>query len=203
MSHYKKDVASNRDALFGGGGGGGGGGGNSRPSAPRASRPQQQQQRPATTSSSLSSVAKTTTSTPISSANFGYASSDNNNNNNADSTITPGPSKIFTTHGRLASKSVPLNLLTGTAKIDKMAEAEGMYCLSIMLYNSIFQHSQHLSYIMLTSYRLSSQGKKSHDTRYILQTRPNLRLQLLQTCRRCLQTMWRESSRTITSYSIR
>ena len=203
MSHYKKDVASNRDALFGGGGGGGGGG-SSRPSAPRASRPQQQQQqRPATTSSSLaSSVAKTTTSTPISSANFGYASSDNNNNNNADSTITPGPSKIFTTHGRLASKSVPLNLLTGTAKIDKMAEAEGMYCLSIMLYNSISTFSTNLSYIMLT-YRLSSQGKKSHDTRYILQTRPNLRLQLLQTCRRCLQTMWRESSRTITSYSIR
>lgn len=195
MSHYKKDVASNRDALFGGGGGGGN---SSRPSAPRASRPQQQQQRPATTSSSLSSVAKTTTSTPISSANFGYASADNN----TDPTITPGPSKIFTTHGRLASKSVPLNLLTGTAKIDKMAEAEGMYCLSIMLYNSISTFSTNLSYIMLT-YRLSSQGKKSHDTRYILQTRPNLRLQLLQTCRRCLQTMWRESSRTITSYSIR
>ena len=141
MSHYKKDVASNRDALFGGGGGGGGGGGNSRPSAPRASRPQQQQQRPATTSSSLSSVAKTTTSTPISSANFGYASSDNNNNNNADSTITPGPSKIFTTHGRLASKSVPLNLLTGTAKIDKMAEAEGMLlcllCCIILFFNTL------------------------------------------------------------------
>ena len=137
MSHYKKDVASNRDALFGGGGGGG----SSRPSAPRASRPQQQQQqRPTTTSSSLSSVAKTTTSTPISSANFGYASTDNNN---ADPTITPGPSKIFTTHGRLASKSVPLNLLTGTAKIDKMAEAEGkieqMFVCYVhsLLYNSI------------------------------------------------------------------
>ena len=44
-----------------------------------------------------------------------------------DATITPGPSIIFASHGRSAARSTsstPISLLTGQAKISKMAEAE-------------------------------------------------------------------------------
>ena len=110
MAHYKKDASSNRDALFGSSGGG------KSNAAPRTSRPQQQ--RPKATTTITSAVA--TKNTP-SNNSFGFTSS---STTNVDSNITPGPSTIFTSHGRLASKSTPMSLLTGQAKITKMAEAE-------------------------------------------------------------------------------
>jgi len=107
MAHYKKDAASNRNALFGGGGSSSSGGGRS------ASRRTQQ-----TTQKTTSNIAR---NIPPTSTLPSLTSSPNNTNN--DPTITPGPSTIFTTHGRLASKGV-MSLLSGQAKIDKMAEAE-------------------------------------------------------------------------------
>ena len=112
MAHYKKDASSNRDALFGSSGGG-----KSNTAAPRTSRPQQQ--RPKATT--ITSAVANNNSTPPSNNSFGFTSS---STTNVDSNITPGPSTIFTSHGRLASKSTPMSLLTGQAKITKMAEAE-------------------------------------------------------------------------------
>lgn len=109
MAHYKKDAASNRNALFGGGGGSSSSGGRS---APR--RTQQ------TTQKATSNIAR---NIPPTSTLPSLTSSTTNNNNVTDPTITPGPSTIFTTHGRLASRGV-MSLLSGQAKIDKMAEAE-------------------------------------------------------------------------------
>lgn len=109
MAHYKKDASSNRDALFGSSGGG------KSNAAPRTSRPQQQ--RPKATTTITSTVANNNSSNN----SFGFTSS---STTNVDSNITPGPSTIFTSHGRLASKSTPMSLLTGQAKITKMAEAE-------------------------------------------------------------------------------
>ena len=108
MAHYKKDAASNRNALFGGGGSSSAGGG----SAPR--RTQQTTAQKATTSIARN-IPPTSTLPSLTSST--------NNNNVTDPTITPGPSTIFTTHGRLASRGV-MSLLSGQAKIDKMAEAE-------------------------------------------------------------------------------
>jgi hypothetical protein len=116
MAHYKKDAASNRNALFGGGGGSSGG-----RSVPRTSRTQQ------TTQKTTSNIAR---NIPPTSTLPSLTSSTNNTTNN-DPTITPGPSTIFTTHGRLASKGV-MSLLSGQAKIDKMAEAED-YRLKVCL----------------------------------------------------------------------
>mmetsp|Transcript_5539 Transcript_5539/g.10825 ORF Transcript_5539/g.10825 Transcript_5539/m.10825 type:complete len:517 (-) Transcript_5539:268-1818(-) len=124
MAHYKKDAASNRDALFGGGSGGGGGSSSRRATAPRAARPQQQQQqqqqRPsgASSSSSRTSAAAAMTSRPQppSTSSLGYGAS-------SDPSITPGPSSIFNSSARTA-RNAPIGLLTGQAKISKMAEAE-------------------------------------------------------------------------------
>ena len=115
MAHYKKDAASNRNALFGGGGGGSGG-----RSAPRTSRTQTTQK---TTSNIARNIPPTSTLPSLTSSTT---------NNVTDPTITPGPSTIFTTHGRLASKGV-MSLLSGQAKIDKMAEAED-YRLKVCSY---------------------------------------------------------------------
>ena len=111
MAHYKKDAASNRNALFGGGG----------RSAPRSSRTQQQTAQK-TTSNIARNIPPTSTLPSLTSST----------NTNVDPTITPGPSTIFTTHGRLASKGV-MSLLSGQAKIDKMAEAED-YRLKVCSY---------------------------------------------------------------------
>ena len=107
MAHYKKDAASNRNALFGGGGGSSGG-----RSAPRRTTQQTTTQK--TTSNIARNIPPTSTLPSLTSST---------NNTNVDPTITPGPSTIFTTHGRLASRGV-MSLLSGQAKIDKMAEAE-------------------------------------------------------------------------------
>ncbi|KAL7529429.1 hypothetical protein ACHAXR_002961 [Thalassiosira sp. AJA248-18] len=105
MAHYKKDAASNRDALFGGGGGGGGP--SSRSSAvaavPRAARTQRPAPPPTTTTT-----------------NYGFT----NRTSTTSSTTTPGPSAIFASSGRSSAASRPLALLSGQAKISKMAEAE-------------------------------------------------------------------------------
>ena len=108
MAHYKKDASSNRDALFGSSGGG------KSNAAPRTSRPQQQRPKTTTTTSAVANNRPSNNS-------FGFTSS---STTNVDSNMTPGPSTIFTSHGRLASKSTPMSLLTGQAKITKMAEAE-------------------------------------------------------------------------------
>jgi len=115
MAHYKKDAASNRNALFGGGGSSSGGG----RSAPRTSRTQTTQK---TTPNISRNIPPTSTLPSLTSSTT---------NNVTDPTITPGPSTIFTTHGRLASKGV-MSLLSGQAKIDKMAEAED-YRLKVCL----------------------------------------------------------------------
>eukprot|EP00956_Cyclotella_meneghiniana_P022650 scaffold43099_cov75-Cyclotella_meneghiniana.AAC.2 len=101
MASYKRDAGANRDALFGGGGGGSGSGKarSSRPSQPRAPAPQQQ-----TVVSSRPIIPTSTTS------------------NDAELTHTPGPSNIF--GGKAPSRTNPLSVLSGQAKIDKMAEAE-------------------------------------------------------------------------------
>lgn len=118
MAHYKKDAASNRDALFGGGGGG-----QPRRSAPRASPPASSSaappQRPAASSTSAAARAATAASTNAPASVSSYSSAA------ADPSTTPGPSTIFASHGRSsASARTPLTVLTGQAKIAKMAEAE-------------------------------------------------------------------------------
>ncbi|KAL7547545.1 hypothetical protein ACHAWF_010829 [Thalassiosira exigua] len=132
MAHYRKDAASNRDALFGGGGGGGGGGGRNRsaaggggggggrPSASSSSRATSASaSRPSAASSSSSAnpfAASSSSSFPSSAASRSHASS-------SPSGAAPGPSRIFASSGSIA-RNVPLSTLSGQAKIAKMAEAE-------------------------------------------------------------------------------
>ena len=136
MAHYKKDAASNRNALFGGGGSSSSGGGRSA----RTSRTQQTQK---TTNNIARNIPPTSTLPSLTSST---------NNNITDPTITPGPSTIFTTHGRLASRGV-MSLLSGQAKIDKMAEAEDyrlkvcFICLVCVLVIGAFQ--MHLQLIVV------------------------------------------------------
>lgn len=120
MAHYKKDQASNRDALFGGlSSGSGGGGKSSKPSA--ASR----------SSASPTSAAARPASSPTTSATATSSQNDNigirstlgsSSAPSNDPQVTPGPSTIF--GGKIASRNRMVSILSGQAKIDKMAEAE-------------------------------------------------------------------------------
>lgn len=101
MSHYKRDASSNRDALFGGAGGGGG-----------TSKPSRQ---PAAATRPVASAASS--SAPAPSVVNAYAAG-----GATESTITPGPSQIFS--GKVTPRSNFITTLSGQAKIDKMAEAE-------------------------------------------------------------------------------
>mmetsp|Transcript_33233 Transcript_33233/g.56495 ORF Transcript_33233/g.56495 Transcript_33233/m.56495 type:complete len:540 (+) Transcript_33233:49-1668(+) len=132
MAHYKKDAASNRDALFGGGGGGGAPSSRSSRTA-GGTRPASQRQRPAASSSSASArpaatsatAAAAKTSNPFNSSSSASSHSVSSlPSNNVDNGVTPGPSSIFNSSARMASRSAPLSVLTGQAKIAKMAEAE-------------------------------------------------------------------------------
>lgn len=124
MAHYKRDQASNRDALFGGAssGGGGGGGRKSRPSSTRsAASPTTAAVRPATSPT----AAAVPRQSPRAVAAAGPRSTLGSNTSSTptnDPQITPGPSSIF--GGKVASRTRLVSILNGQAKIDKMAEAE-------------------------------------------------------------------------------
>jgi hypothetical protein len=123
MANYKRDAASNRDALFGGASGGGG----SKKKAPSSSRASSSRSSaPSAPSSAARPSPSSATRTPVqnNSNNIGIHSSNNSgiNSTNADPKITPGPSAIF--GGKIASRNKVVSILSGTAKIDKMAEAE-------------------------------------------------------------------------------
>ena len=120
MSHYKRDAASNRDALFGGSGGGGSSS-SKRGSAPRP----RSQQTPSTTGSSGTSRPRPSATAAAASQqpNLGGLRPTPTSSSAADPTVTPGPSSIFSSAGRSAARS-NLNVLTGDAKIAKMSEAE-------------------------------------------------------------------------------
>lgn len=119
MAHYKRDQASNRDALFGGGGGGSSGGGKSRSSRPSSSSsPSAANTRPVVASSPTSATSSQHNTVGIRST---LGSIPNNTPTN-DSQITPGPSAIF--GGKIASRNRMVSILSGQAKIDKMASAE-------------------------------------------------------------------------------
>lgn len=120
MSHYKRDAASNRDALFGGSGGGGSSS-SKRGSAPRL-RPQQT---PSTAGGGGASRPRPSAAAAAASQQpslVGLQSAPTPSSA-ADPTATPGPSSIFSSAGRSAARS-NLNVLTGDAKIAKMSEAE-------------------------------------------------------------------------------
>lgn len=110
MAHYKRDAASNRDALFGGSGTGS----SSRTEAPKravAARPPTAASSPSRPEIGTGSAAST-------------FASNSSITGTADPNITPGPSSIFASSGRVAARNAPTSLLTGQAKITKMAEAE-------------------------------------------------------------------------------
>ena len=101
MASYKRDAGANRDALFGGGGVKKSG------SKPTTSRPAPSQTRASAPRSAPSRPIPSSSSAP----------------NEPEESHTPGPSKIF--GGKATSRSSPLvSILSGQAKIDKMAEAE-------------------------------------------------------------------------------
>lgn len=116
MAHYRRDQASNRDALFGSSSGGGGR--KPRPS-PRSSTAQTSAAptRPAVTSPTASAASPSPrNSSTTSRSTFGSSPT-------ADPHITPGPSTIF--GGKIPSRNrMTVSILNGQAKIDKMAEAE-------------------------------------------------------------------------------
>jgi hypothetical protein len=124
MANYKRDAASNRDALFGGASGGGG----SKKKAPSSSRASStsRSSAPSAPSSAVRPSPSSAARTPVqnNSSNVGIHSDNNSgiNSTNADPKITPGPSTIF--GGKIASRNKVVSILSGTAKIDKMAEAE-------------------------------------------------------------------------------
>ena len=111
MAHYKRDAASNRDALFGGSGTGS----SSRTEAPKRAVAA----RPPTAASSPSRPEIVGTGSAASTF-----ASNSSITGTADPNITPGPSSIFASSGRVAARNAPTSLLTGQAKITKMAEAE-------------------------------------------------------------------------------
>ncbi|KAL7489976.1 hypothetical protein ACHAW6_016178 [Cyclotella cf. meneghiniana] len=110
MANYKRDVAANRDALFGdamGKGTGKSGGPTSRVSSRSTSSQPNPKPAPRPTAAAPRPISSTASSP-----------------DDHISSFTPGPSKIF---GGKISSSRPNNLLsilTGQAKIDKMAEAQ-------------------------------------------------------------------------------
>ncbi len=118
MAHYKKDAASNRNALFGSSGGGGSAAASSIKTvaavAPRAATAP-----PAAASPSVAAASSHSISGNINISNYGDG-------------LTPGPSTIFAPPGRhrCTSSSSPINLLTGAAKLTKMAEAESYRTLA-------------------------------------------------------------------------
>lgn len=121
MANYKRDAASNRDALFGGASGGGG----SKKKAPSSRASSSRSSAPSAPSSAARPSPSSATRAPVqNSSNIGIHSSNNSgvNSANADPKITPGPSAIF--GGKIASRNKVVSILSGTAKIDKMAEAE-------------------------------------------------------------------------------
>ncbi len=111
MAHYKKDAASNRNALFGSSDGGGS-------AAPRAA--------------TARSAAATPSVVATAASSSSHSTSGNINIRHSDDGLTPGPSVIFAPPGRrrCATSSSPINLLTGAAKLTKMAEAESYRTLA-------------------------------------------------------------------------
>lgn len=122
MANYKRDAASNRDALFGGASGGGGGSKKKAPSSRASSS--SQSSAPSVPSSAARPSPSSATRTPVQNNNIGIRSSNSSgvNTTNADPKITSGPSAIF--GGKIASRNKVVSVLSGKAKIDKMAEAE-------------------------------------------------------------------------------
>ncbi|KAL7468497.1 hypothetical protein ACHAXS_008721 [Conticribra weissflogii] len=130
MAHYKRDAASNRDALFSGAGSGG----KSKPRPGGSSRPSRPQQ--PTSSSSSSSTSRPAPSTTAAAAAVApprlsaaatptSQHTQTHTNIHTHTNLTPGPSHLFANKPRrTTSKSTPLSLLTGQAKLDKMAVAE-------------------------------------------------------------------------------
>eukprot|EP00984_Skeletonema_dohrnii_P001579 scaffold493_cov131-Skeletonema_dohrnii-CCMP3373.AAC.3 len=111
MSHYKRDQASNRDALFGGAGSSSGGGGRkARASSTRSA------------ASPTSAAAAAPRPSPRNNAGIRSTLGSTSNTPVNDPQITPGPSEIF--GGKIASRNRMVSILNGQAKIDKMAEAE-------------------------------------------------------------------------------
>lgn len=119
MAHYKRDQASNRDALFGGASGSGGGGG-------VRGRKSRSSPRSAVSPTSAAPRVVTSPATPRASPsprnNAAGTRSTFGKSPTSDPQITPGPSTIF--GGKIASRSRMISILNGQAKIDKMAEAE-------------------------------------------------------------------------------
>ena len=124
MSHYKRDAASNRDALFGGAGGGGGSSSSSkRGSAPRPAGPQQT---PSTAAGGGSASRPRPSAAAAASQQpdlGGLQSAPPSSSTASDPSLTPGPSSIFASAGRSSARA-NLGVLTGDAKIAKMSEAE-------------------------------------------------------------------------------
>ena len=118
MAHYKRDQASNRDALFGGASSSSDGGGGRRKSRPSP--------RPAASPTSAAPRAVTSPAKPRASPsprnNAAGIRSTFGSSPSSDPQITPGPSTIF--GGKIASRSRMISILNGQAKIDKMTEAE-------------------------------------------------------------------------------
>ena len=112
MSHYKRDQASNRDALFGGAGSSssGGEGRKARPSSTRSA------------ASPTSAAAAAPRPSPRNNAGIRSTLGSTSNTPANDPQITTGPSSIF--GGKIASRNRMVSILNGQAKIDKMAEAE-------------------------------------------------------------------------------
>jgi len=113
MSHYKRDQASNRDALFGGAGSSGSGGGGGRKARPSSTR---------SAASPTSAAAAAPRPSPRNNAGIRSTLGSTSNTPANDPQITPGPSAIF--GGKIASRNRMVSILNGQAKIDKMAEAE-------------------------------------------------------------------------------
>ena len=118
MAHYKRDAASNRDALFGGTGSSGGASG--RAGGPTRTRPQPPPPRISASTSPRPASSSAAGSPPSRLSSTSSASS--HGGGDAVSKVTPGPSSIF--GGKVASRSNFVSVLNGQAKIDKMAEAE-------------------------------------------------------------------------------
>ncbi|KAL7494042.1 hypothetical protein ACHAWT_002957 [Skeletonema menzelii] len=117
MAHYKRDQASNRDALFGGASSGGGG--KPRPSSTRsAASPTAAASSPASSPTVAAPRPSPRNNTTGIHSTLGSSSNTPTN----DPQITPGPSSIF--GGKIASRNRLVSILNGQAKIDKMAEAE-------------------------------------------------------------------------------
>ncbi|KAL3822833.1 hypothetical protein ACHAXA_011470 [Cyclostephanos tholiformis] len=131
--HYKRDASANRNALFGGmnRGGIGSGGSSSSSSSSSSATPSSSSSRPRppippSSSSSSSPSRPRSSSSSSSSPNVPSTAT-----SSSSTTTTQGPSAIFAPSGRSAASSVPPpSILSGSAKVSKLAEAENYRLLA-------------------------------------------------------------------------